>query len=71
MVNAGVSRCANCIYLLRMLMLNNLVHHRRVFVQHVTSKNNFLADSLSRLKIQLFFKQGPRDVSPVPEHLPE
>ena len=71
MVNSGVSKCANCMYLLRMLTLNNLLHHRRIFVQHVSSKDNFLADSLSRLKFNSFFRRAPKDVSRIPEKLPE
>ena len=31
MVNSQVSKCKNCIFLLRLLMLNNLVHNRRIF----------------------------------------
>ena len=71
MVNSGVSFCHNCMYLLRMLTLNNLLFNKRIFVCHKTSKNNFLADSLSRLKLKLFFQQAPPKVSPLPERLPD
>ena len=53
MVNNMTSKCKNCMVLIRLLVLDNLRHNRRVSVKYVTSKNNFLADYLSRLKIGL------------------
>ena len=35
MVNALTSSCKNCMYLIRLLTLNNLVNDRRVFVRHL------------------------------------
>ena len=71
MVNKGTSSCKNCMYLFRLLTLNNLLHNRRIFVKHVTSKNNFLADYLSRMKIQKFFDTAPADTLPEPDDLPK
>ena len=70
MVNSGVSKCPHCMYLLRLLTLNNLLFNRRVFVRHVTSKANYLADSLSRLKFDVFFRLVPSYVKREPETLP-
>ena len=71
MVNAGVSKCSQCMYLLRMLTLNNLLYNRRIFVKHITSRNNYLSDCLSSLKIDQFFKLAPPSISRLPEKLPE
>ena len=59
MVNNMTSKCKNCVVLIRLLVLDNLRHNQRVSVKYVTSKNNFLADYLSRLKIGLFKRQAP------------
>ena len=56
MINTQSSKCKNCMYLLRLVMLNNLVHNRRLFAKHVRSENNSLADSLSRLQFHRFWK---------------
>ena len=54
MVNSGVSRCRNCMYLIHLLTLNNLQCNRRVFAQHVRGVSNQLSNSLSHLKIEKF-----------------
>ena len=56
MINNSSSSCKNCMYLLRLLTLNNLVHNRRVFAVYVSSKDNDLADALSRLQFDCFWK---------------
>ena len=65
MINNTTSSCRNCMYLLRLLVLNNLVNNRRVFVRHITSKNNFLSDALSRLQFRRFWRLAPPGMSPV------
>ena len=62
MVNNCSSKCRNCMYLLRMLTLNNLLYNRRVKVIYVSSKNNLLADSLSRQDLKKFFIRAPRNI---------
>ena len=59
MVNNTTSSCPNCMFLLRILMLNGLRHNRRVFARYISTKDNFLSDALSRQKISLFKKQAP------------
>ena len=59
MINESTSSCANCMYLLRLLVLNSLVNNRRVFAHHVRSKDNGLSNSLSRLQFHHFRKLGP------------
>ena len=43
-------------YLLRMLMLNNLLYNRVIKVKYISSKENDLADSLSRLDFKRFWR---------------
>ena len=52
MVNTATSSCKNCMYLIRLIVLNNLINNRRVFVLHVRSKDNILSDALSRRQFQ-------------------
>ena len=50
MVNNTSSSCPNCMYLLRIIVLNGLRHNRRVFAKYISTKDNFLSDALSRQK---------------------
>ena len=49
-VNNMTSKCTRCMNLVRILVEDNLVHNRRVFVRHVKTHLNVRADSLSRLQ---------------------
>ena len=73
MVNNLSTGGKNCMYLVRLLTLNNLLHNRRVFVKFISTKKNTLADALSRLQFKRFFKhRGPnmrRHPSPLPNEL--
>ena len=66
MINNCVSTCANCMYLLRLVMLDNLKHNRRVFAAYVSSKNNYLLDALSRLNYKKFWSLAPEGTSKYP-----
>ena len=70
MVSSTVSGCPFCMELLRMLTINNMFFNRRVFADHVITSKNVLADHLSRLRLNQFFKHAPKDVKPYPEKLP-
>ena len=63
MVNTASSSCKNCIYLIRLIVLNNLINNRRVFVLHVRSKDNILSDALSRRQFQRFWNNAPGTMS--------
>ena len=71
MVNSMTSSCKNCMFLLRLLALNNLVNNCRVFIRHVRSKHNGPSDALSRLQFQRFWnitdsmERQPTVVSPL------
>ena len=69
MVNNLTSGCRNCMYLIRMLTLNNLKFNRRVFVKYLQSKKNKFADALLRLKVKHFFKIAPTGLKRYPEKL--
>ena len=56
MINNMTSSCRNCMVLLRMVALDNLVNNRRVFAQYISTSKNDLADSLSRLQFSRFKK---------------
>ena len=59
MVNNTTSSCKNCMFLLRLLVLNNLKCNRRITVRFISMKRNVLADTLSRGKIDVFKKLAP------------
>ena len=59
MINGMTSSCKNCMFLLRLLMLNNLKFSRRLAARYVSTKDNFLADTLSCNQMSRFRKLGP------------
>ena len=58
-VNSLTSSGKNCMYLLRLLTLNNLIFNRRVFINYIESKRNDRADALSRMKFSYFRRIAP------------
>ena len=58
MINNTTSSCKNCMVLLRMLVLQGLKTSVRIFARHVTSRDNFYSDALSRLKIKKFWEHS-------------
>ena len=71
MVNKLASPCKNCMYLLRMLMLDNLQRNRTIHCVYISTKDNFLSDMLSRLTIKRFLEVAPKGTSPMPDSLSE
>ena len=65
MINLSTSSCKNCMYLIRLLVLNGLVNNWRIFARHVTSKHNGPSDALSRLQLNWFHHLCP-DMEPQP-----
>ena len=63
MINSLSSGCKNCMYLLRLLTLNDLVNNRRVFARHLRSEENFLSDALSHLQFDRFWKLAPTSMN--------
>ena len=56
MINNSSSKCKNCMVLIRMIVLEGLVCNTRVFARYVKSKDNDIADALSRLQWTRFHK---------------
>ena len=71
MVNKTSSSCKNCMILIRLLVLNNIKFNRRVFVRHVRTEANILADSLSRANFKRFWKNAPKSMNRFHDKLPE
>ena len=73
MVNTTSSNCTVCLKLIRLLVLDNLLHNRRIEVQYIESEKNERADALSRLDFRRFFVAAPQSVfvnpSPIPSKL--
>ena len=59
MVNSMSSSCANCMILIRLMILNGLRCNRQVTMQYIDTKLNFLADALSRNQMDHFRCLGP------------
>ena len=69
MVNNCASSCKNCMYLLRLIMLDNLTYNRRIFVSYIKSADNDLSDVLSHLQLQHFWKLAPPWMDSHPTHI--
>ena len=59
MINKLSSSCKNCMVLIRLLTLNDLKWNCRINAKYVSTRDNFLADSLSRGQMSWFRKLGP------------
>ena len=70
MVNNNSSKCKRCMYLLRILTLNNLIYNRCISVKYIHSKDNILSDALSRLLLKRFRKFG-LEMSQQPDQISE
>ena len=70
MVNNMTSGCQNCMVLLRLLVLNGLTFNRRILVKYIPTKKNNLADALSHLRLDLFWRCTPSGTRKYPERIP-
>ena len=66
MINSQVSRCRNCMYLLRLMIMNNLVNNRKVYAKYIRSEDNDLSDVLSSLQFKRFWNIAPESMSKTP-----
>ena len=71
MVNKGSSSCRNCMFLLRILTLDNLRHNRRIFANYISTRSNFLPDALSHLNFLKFRRRACRVMDLLPTALPD
>ena len=51
MVNQSSSKCKHCMKLIRLITLETMIHNVRIYVKHVRTECNEIADFLSRGKI--------------------
>ena len=70
MINQTTSKCHNCMFLIRLLVLSGLKSNRRVYAKFVPTKSNTRADALSRLKIDKFLKLSQPDIDHEPTKIP-
>ena len=70
MVNDMSSTCKYCMHLLRILALNGLRFNQRITAKFVGTKDNGLADALSRGQITRFRRLGPQ-MNEFPHRIPE
>ena len=71
MVNKMTSPCPKCMKLIRLLAFDGILQNHRLFVKFVSSKDNFLADSLSRMKFAKFWRDAPKTMNSRPDKIPE
>ena len=58
MVNTTSSKCKNCMRLLRLIVLEGLIHNVNIKVKFVATNDNGKADALSRGQFPRFWKLG-------------
>ena len=66
MINNQVSSCPNCMFLLRLITLNDMVFNRRTFTKYVKSADNCLSDALSHLQFNRFWSLVPQHMRTLP-----
>ena len=69
MINNLASSCPQCMFLLRILVLNCLKFNRRIVARYISSRENYLSDALSRGKIQRFLDLAPPSINRKPNEL--
>ena len=70
MVNKLTSSCKQCMKVIHIVALDNLVKTRRVVVKHIRLEENILSDTLSCLDFQRFWKHAPKGMSDTPTECP-
>ena len=72
MVNHTATGGVNCMFLIRKIVLKCLQYNFRIFASYIKSEENKVADSLSRLDFQRFWKLARKlKLKLFPERLPE
>ena len=70
-VNNNTSSCKNCMVLVRLIVLESLKNNVRVFAKYMKSKDNEMADALSRGQMERFWRKAPETMEKFPSKLPE
>ena len=71
MLNKTSTGCKNCMVLIRLIVLESLVHNVRVFARWIEGKKNIYADGFSRLKIRDTLKKAKGKFNKLPTAIPE
>ena len=69
MMNNNSSKCKNCMVLIRLIVLHQLIYNVHIKVKYVKSSENTLADHLSRMSIREF-KRIAGDIDDMPTPIP-
>ena len=70
MVNNTSAKCKNCMVLLRLIVLECMIHNVKLTVEYVATDDNGKADALSRGQYKRFRRLAP-DMNEKPEVIPE
>lgn len=70
MVNNNSSSCKQCMILIRTLVLASIQANCRIFAEWIPTKQNTLADALSRNDMQTFRNHAPKNLKLVKRELP-
>ena len=74
MINNTASSCKNCMVLIRLIVLQSMIHNVRLFAKYIPSKENLVSDCLLRLKFDLFEKYKvemnlEEERTPIPDNI--
>ena len=69
-VNGYATKCQYSLKLLRLLVLDNIMHNRKIKVKHLFSEENSCADALSRMDFKKFRRVAPENVCDQPDLIP-
>ena len=70
MVNNLASTCVQCRKLIRILTIDGICTIRHLFVQHARTENNGIADAISGLNWNKFWKLVPASMNKIPDDIP-
>ena len=71
MINKSSSSFKNCMYSLRLLILDNLIHNRRISAKYIRSQDNKFSDALSRLDFDRFWSLAGDKMDKIPYKISE
>ena len=74
MINSSTSGCKNCMVLIRMIVMHCMKWNVRIFAKYIPTKENSLADALSRAEPHRFWSEVKRQNLSVkfePDEIPE
>ena len=54
MINTKTSKCKNCMILIRLIVIQELIYNVKITAKHVRTEDNQISDALSRMKMKKF-----------------